>query len=106
MKLFKLLLSSMFVFIATVQKTEVGMCGGYKHHYEGINASFVVKDETGQVITYSSQCGANWIGIKKGIQYQLKTLQASIDADRRAIEENKQMIKESKEIVGAEVRGE
>lgn len=106
MKLMKILLSSMFVFTAVIKTAYVGKCGTESRRYDGINVYFNVVNDDGTLVTHSQQCGANWPDIENGIRFQLQQIKIALVADELELNEHKRLVKEAKELVGAEVRGE
>lgn len=102
----KVFLAVMFTFTAVIRTTEVGQCGTRHHRYNGIKATFDIKNGAGVVVSRSQQCAANWPSLKDAIKEQLNDMQRAADENLVELKELKRLQKEAKELVGAEIGGD
>ncbi len=106
MKTLKLLLSSMFLFSAIIRHTEVGTCGGNSYHFQGIRADYDVLNGAGKTVAEGTACEANWPSLQTTIRMDLKQRQIVADYNLTEMREHRRLVKEAKELIGAEITGE
>lgn len=106
MKLIKVLLSTMFLFSAVIRSTEVGTCGSRIHRFEGIRANYDVLNGAGTKVSEGTACEASWPSLESAIKFNLKQRQIIADYNLVEIAEHRRLIKEAKDVVGAEIKGE
>lgn len=106
MKLLKVLLSTMFLFSAVIRHTEVGTCGNRQHRFQGIRADYDVVNGAGKTVAEGIACESSWPSLESAIKFNLKQRQIIADYNLVEIAEHRRLVKEAKELVGAEVKGE